>query len=151
MDYASLSLDRVKDWQLTYPAHGKQPENPFASSPRPQGSKAEFVRRMGTSPMAYYPMGLNFYPGIHSIEHRPLYSAYVEDYLRYRDELTAEERQMVEALFLLGGYVNTLEEMNAIRHSLAGTANMAADGWCVPPQAAFLPRTPDGRRMDGFL
>ena len=152
MDYASLSLDRVKDWQLAYPAHGKQPENPFASSPRPQGSKAEFVRRMGTSPMAYYPMGLNFYPGIHSIEHRPLYSAYVEDYLRYRDELTAEERQMVEALFLLGGYVNTLEEMNAIRHSLAGTANMAADGWCVPPQAAFLfPEHPmAGEWMDFF-
>lgn len=138
MNYTSLSLDRVKDWQLTYPENGRYPENPFAQAPRPQGSKAEFVRQMASSPMAYYPMGLNYYPGIHSIEHRILYTAYVEDYLRYRDELTPDERSMVEALFILGGYVNTLEEMNAIRRSLAGTANMAADGWSVPPQVAFL-------------
>lgn len=136
MRYASLSLDKIKDWQLDYPENAKRPENIFNS--RKNGTAEEFYKQMTYSPMAYYPMGLNFYPGIHSIEHRILYTSYVEDYLRFYKQLSQQQRQSVEALFMTGGYVNMLEEMNAIRHSLAGTANMAADGWAVAPQIAFL-------------
>ncbi|WP_163318260.1 hypothetical protein [Dysgonomonas sp. 520] len=136
MQYASLSLDKIKDWQLTYSEKSKRPENPFKT--RSAGNKTDFLKQMSVSAMAYYPMGLNFYPGIHSIEHRILYVNYVEDYLRFHKDLTSEQRQSVEALLILGAYVNMLEEMNAIRHSLAGTANMAADGWAVPAQIAFL-------------
>lgn len=136
MRYASLSLDKIKDWQLTYGENLKRPENVFSG--RKGGSAKEFYNQMTCSPMAYYPMGLNFYPGIHSIEHRVVYSNYVEDYLRFYKQLTLEQRQTVEALFITGGYVNMLEEMNSIRNSLAGTANMAADGWAVGPQVSFL-------------
>lgn len=136
MQYASLSLDRIKDWQLTYPGDAKHPANPFSNSSG--RTREDFIKEMSISPMAYYPLGLNFYPGVHSIEHRSLYTNYVEDYLRFYKELTPEQRQNIEALFIMGGYVNTLEEMNSIRNALAGTANMAADGWCVPAQISFL-------------
>ena len=44
-----------------------------------------------------------------------------------------------------------LEEMNAIRNSLAGTANMAADGWCVPMQTAYLfPEHPMAKEWGTF-
>lgn len=150
MQYASLSLDRIKDWQLTYPESAKHPDNPFTNSSG--RTKEEFIKEMSISPMVYYPLGLNFYPGVHSIEHRILYMNYVEDYLRFYKELTPVQRQTIEALFILGGYVNTLEEMNSIRNSLAGTANMAADGWSVPAQIAFLfPEHPMAKEwMDYF-
>ena len=136
MRYALLSLDRIKDWQLMYPEDARRPENPFKS--RSASSAENFYKKMLTSAMSYYPVGLNCYPGVHSIEHRILYSEFVEDYLRYYKVLTESQRQTVEALFILGGYVNMLEAMNPIRHSLAGTANMAADGWCIPLQISFL-------------
>ena len=45
-----------------------------------------------------------------------------------------------------------LEEMNAIRNSLAGTANMAADGWCVPMQTAYLfPEHPMAKEWGDFF
>lgn len=149
MRYALLSLDRIKDWQLMYPADARRPENPFGE--RPSSSAENFYKKMLTSAMAYYPLGLNCYPGVHSIEHRVLYTEFVEDYLRYYKSLSEYQRQTVEALFMLGGYVNMLEAMNSIRHSLAGTANMAADGWCVSLQASFLfPEHPMAKEWADF-
>lgn len=136
MDYSTLSLNKIKDWQLSYSYEKSRGENYFPN--RTNNSKEDFIKAISTSAMAYYPMGLNYYPGIHSIEHRQLYSSLVEDYLKFYRELSVSDREMSEALLLLGAYVNILEEMNAIRTSLAGTPNMAADGWCVPAQIAYL-------------
>ena len=99
MRYALLSLDRIKDWQLMYPEDARRPENPFKS--RSASSAENFYKKMLTSAMSYYPVGLNCYPGVHSIEHRILYSEFVEDYLRYYKVLTESQRQTVEALFIL--------------------------------------------------
>lgn len=149
--YASLSLDRIKDWELEYANDKKQPENLFTKDHTGQTAES-FYQNMISSAFAYYPMGLNFYPGIHSIEHRPVYSKLVEGYLFHARSLTEKQRKTVNALFILGGYVNMLEEMNAIRNSLAGTANMAADGWCVPMQTAYLfPEHPMAKEWGDFF
>ena len=129
--YALLNLDKVKNWVLEYPREAKRPENPFAKGPK-ETSADRFYKQMVTSPMAYYMTGMNSFPGIHSISHRPVYSQWVQDYLTYYKDLSDEQRKTVEALFLLAGYVNMLEPMNAIRTSLAGTANMAAAGTSLP-------------------
>lgn len=134
--YASLSLDRIKDWELEYPDNKKQPKNLFYNVTGL--TSEEFYKSVVSSALAYYPIGLNFYPGIHSIEHRIIYSKLVEGYLMHARNLSEKQRKTVNALFIMGAYVNMLEEMNAIRTSLAGTANMAADGWCVPMQVAYL-------------
>jgi len=148
--YASLSLDRIKDWQLAYDESGRRPQNLFPD--RVKQSPEAFYKAVTTSAFAYYPMGLNFYPGIHSIEHRLLYSKLVEGYLYNYKLLSSSQRETIEGLFLMGAYVNTLEEMNAIRTSLAGTANMAADGWCVPPQMSYLfPEHPMAKEWMDFF
>lgn len=135
--YALLGLDKVKDWVLEYPANGKHPSSPF--NPKEKSPTVEiFYKTIKSSPMAYYMTGLNGFPGIHSISHRPVFGSWVQDYLEHYKELSEQQRQTVDALFLMAGYVNTLESMNAIRTSLAGTANMAADGWAVPGQMSFL-------------
>jgi hypothetical protein len=136
MRYAMLGLNKIKDWQLSYPEKGKHPENIFSGNVKTTPEK--YFEQLSTSPMAYYPVGLNFFPGIHSITHRILYSEYVEGYLKNYRELTIDQRKTVEALLMISGYVNTLEEMNSIRRALAGTPNMASDGWSVSAQIAFL-------------
>ena len=149
--YVALSLDKMKDWELEYGDDKKQPENLFTEDHTKQTAES-FYKSMISSAFAYYPMGLNFYPGIHSIEHRPVYSKLVEGYLFHARSLTEKQRRTVKALFILGGYVNMLEEMNAIRNSLAGTANMAADGWCVPMQASYLfPEHPMAKEWGDFF
>lgn len=53
---------------------------------------------------------------------------------------------------LISAYINTLEAMNTIRTSLAGTANMAADGWAVPGQMSFLyPEHPMAKEWADFF
>lgn len=136
MRYAEMSLDRIKNWQLSYPEKAKRPENSLGG--KVTLSPEKYLSQLYTSPMVYYPMGLNFFPGVHSITHRVLHAKYIEGYLKNYSSFTAEQRQTVEALLLISGYVNTLEEMNPIRHCLAGTPNMASDGWSVPAQIAFL-------------
>lgn len=149
--YALLNLDHVKSWVLEYPKELKRPENPFVERPK-ETTADKFYKQMVTSPMAYYMTGMNSFPGIHSISHRPVYSQWVQDYLACYKELSDEQRKNVEALFLLAGYVNMLEPMNAIRTSLAGTANMAADGWAVTGQIAFLfPEHPMAKEWADFF
>lgn len=149
--YALLNLDKVKNWVLEYPKGAKHPENPFPKRGK-EISAERFYKQMMTSPMAYYMTGMNSFPGIHSISHRPLYSQWVQDYLTHYKNLSDAQRRDVEALFLMAGYVNMLEPMNAIRTSLAGTANMAADGWAVSGQMAFLfPEHPMAREWADFF
>lgn len=128
--YALLNLDKVKEWQLEYPEKSKRGEIPFRN-PLPNSSPDQFHKEAATSCMAYYMMGLNGYPGVHSIEHRNFYGRLTQGYLENYKQLDAARRKQVEALFLLAGYVTMTEGMNAIRTNLAGTANMAADGWAV--------------------
>lgn len=149
--YALLNLDKVKSWVLDYPKDAKRPENPFPKRLK-ENTADRFYKQMVTSPMAYYMTGMNSFPGIHSISHRPLYSQWVQDYLTHYKELSDRQRRTVEALLLLSGYVNMLESMNAIRTTLAGTANMAADGWAVTGQTAFLfPEHPMAKEWADFF
>lgn len=149
--YALLNLNKVKNWVLEYPDTARHPEMPFtgkAQSP----TVGEFYKLLSTSPMAYYMTGLNGFPGIHSISHRPLSEKWIEDYLTLYKQLTEQQRKTVDGLLLMSGYVNTLEAMNAIRTSLAGTANMAADGWAIPGQISFLyPEHPMAKEWADFF
>jgi hypothetical protein len=148
--YATFNLDKVKTWQLSYEKDLKHPKNPFEIVDKKMTAEA-YVKEVMSSMMAYYPLGVNNFPGVHAIEHRPVYGFITEGYLRFYKELTAEQRQRIEALLLTSAYVNAQEDMNAIRSGLSGTANMAADGWCVPAQIAFLfPEHPQAKEWLDF-
>ncbi|MGI6313969.1 MAG: hypothetical protein ACOXZI_06610 [Candidatus Cryptobacteroides sp.] len=149
--YGLLNLNMVKDWVLEYPEYGKRAEFAFSSNLDRMDSR-RFVKEMKSSPMAYYMLGLNAFPGIHSIEHRGYYGKLVQSYQEYYSELTPEELARTEALLLLAGYVNMTEAMNAIRTCIAGTANMAADGWSVPSFcAAMFPEHPMAQTWSRFF
>ena len=149
--YALLNLNKVKDWILEYPAHAKHPDTPFTGKTGSPTAE-QFYQQIITSPMAYYMTGLNGFPGIHSISHRPLFGSWIEDYLALYKQLTTEQKQTVDGLMLISAYINTLEAMNTIRTSLAGTANMAADGWAVPGQMSFLyPEHPMAKEWADFF
>ena len=150
--YTSLNLNKVKDWQLTYDSKSKRPENPFLKPQKEQLSADEFCSRVFNCPMNFYPFGVNNHPGVHAIEHRFVAAYLIEQYLHVYQQLTSEQRQKVDALLLISAYINSQEDMNAIRNGLSGTANMAADGWCVPADIAFLfPEHPQAKEwLDYF-
>lgn len=140
--YALLNLDKVKDWVLEYPMNARRADIPYKAEVG-RSSIEGFMKEMRSSAMGYYMAGLNSYPGVHSIEHRQVYGRYVQEYLTYLYELDEADRKQAEALFLLAGYVNMTEAMNALRTSIAGTPNMAADGWSMTGvDAALFPEHP---------
>ncbi len=131
-----LSLDKVKDWILEYPAGGQRPqEMPGAGKVK---TAAEFEEQLFRESFIYYPLGVNTWPGVNSIQHRFVYEWVTDGYTRLQAGFSPEQRRRVEALLLLAGYVTSSEEMHPIRTALAGCPNMAADGWCVPMQMALL-------------
>ena len=136
--YALLNLNKVKDWVLCYSEESRHPQNIFQQNEAEAINPKTFYRQLTSSPLAYYMTGLNGFPGIHSISHRLVFSHWIKQYLSTYRQLSKQQLQTIDALFLLSAYVNTLESMNAIRTSLAGTANMAADGWAVSGQMSFL-------------
>ena len=148
--YTTINLNKVKDWKLDYAENMKRPENPFSLSH--ETTADNFYKSVTNGMFLYYPLGVNNYPGIHAIEHRIVFGAMVEGYLNHYKELNNEQRKRVEALFLLSAYINSQEDINAIRSGISGAANMAADGWCVPAQMAFLfPEHPMAKDWLDFL
>ncbi len=140
--YSLLNLDKIKDWVLEYPMNARRADIPYKTEVG-RSSIEGFMKEMRSSAMGYYMAGLNSYPGVHSIEHRQVYGRYVQEYLTYLYELDEADRKQAEALFLLAGYVNMTEAMNALRTSIAGTPNMAADGWSMTGvDAALFPEHP---------
>ena len=149
--YALFNLDKVKDWVLEYPESARRADIPFKTEVY-RSSVEGFMKEMRSSAMGYYMAGLNSYPGVHSIEHRQVYGRYLQEYLTYLYELEDADRKQVEALFLLAGYVNMTEAMNALRTSIAGTPNMAADGWSMTGiAAAVFPEHPMSQVWEAYF
>jgi len=139
--YGPLSLDKVKDWVLTYPETAKRPPCLFD-----QGSVKtadELVEKLFRSGFVFYPLGQGGPPGVDSIGHRFFYDWGVDGLMRLGDALTPEQRERVDALLLFAGYVLSGDDMNPIRNCLDGTPNMSADGWAqVMIIAALYPEHP---------
>lgn len=134
--YGFLSLNKFKNWILEYPDDAAQPETVFASGKAQ--TVDEYEDALFHSSFVLYPLGLNVWPGVNSIQHRFVYSWVTDGYNRLQGDFTPEARKRINALLLLAGYITEGEEMHPIRTALAGAPNMAADGWCVPMQIAYL-------------
>lgn len=134
--YSTLHLNKVKNWILSYPENAKRPNNPFVAAAK--NDPNNYYKNLLKSSFVYYPLGTNVYPGVVGIDHRYVYAWAVEGYLNNFKQLSETQRKTVEALFLMSAYVNTQEDINAIRTAMAGTPNMSADGFCVPSQSAYL-------------
>ncbi|MFE4415412.1 hypothetical protein [Streptomyces sp. NPDC056821] len=132
----TLSLDRVKDWNLTY--SGRRParlclEGEFASPD-------EFVSALltGSEGPRLIAHGVNDLPGYLNIGQRPLYDRLLDGYDRFADRLGAQDRERVDALLLLTAHISAGEEIAPMRRMLAGHPNFLADGKAALSCLAWL-------------
>lgn len=122
----TLSLDRVKDWKLTY--DGKRParlctEGEFDSADA--FLSALFSADEGPRLIAH---GVNEVAGYLNIGQRPLYDRYLDGYDRFREQLSPEQLARVDGLLLLTAYVSAGEEIGPMKRMLAGHPNFLSDG-----------------------
>jgi hypothetical protein len=134
--YGGMSLDVVKDWQLSYPSAARRPEP--VELPNDDGkemhsietylkslwnnSEAVKVEGNWVSPVALRIMSRWVVPG----------------YLKWRDSMSPQDRCKVEALLLFHAYFASTENVSAVRHVLRGHPNFMTD-WKYPLMGgAFL-------------
>ncbi|MFF7196285.1 hypothetical protein ACFZAM_21635 [Streptomyces sp. NPDC008079] len=132
----TLSLDRVKDWTLTY--IGKRPE-PLCGEGE-FGSAREFADALLTGPEGprLIAHGVNDVGGYLNIGQRPLYDRLLDGYDRFAGQLDAAERERVDALLLLTGYVSAGEEIGPLLRMAGGHPNFMADGKAALACLAWL-------------
>ena len=134
--YGALSLDRVKDWVLEYPETGAPPL--AWNAPEYDPDADEYMYQLFETTQTHYPLGLNMWPGVNSINHRHIYYWVLDGYRKNREFFTPEQKQRIDALLLFTGYINTSEDLSPIRRCMGGCPNMQADGWAIPAQIAAL-------------
>ncbi|WP_328460642.1 fibronectin type III domain-containing protein [Streptomyces sp. NBC_00448] len=132
----TLSLDRVKDWRLTY--HGKRPE-PLCTEGE-FDTPEQFVDALlyGSEGPRLIANGVNELAGYLNIGQRPLYDRLLDGYDRFADRLDAGQRARVDALLLLTGYVSAGEEIGPLRRMMGGHPNFLADGKAALACLAWL-------------
>jgi len=145
-----LSLDRVKDWSLTYT--GKRPE-PLCQEGEFTAPE-EFTGALLSGPDGprLIANGVNELAGYLNIGQRPLYDRMLDGYDRFAGRLDAGDRARVDALLLLTAYVSAGEEIGPTLRMLGGHPNFLADGkaalaclaWLFPEHEAA------GAWLDGF-
>lgn len=150
--YGSLDLNKVKDWVLTYPSGLRQAPPPMGSQTSMAGNEAlpqraaRFEETVFHSILMDYPLGSDL--GIMNISHRPV-RPIVDEYMRVRSALTAQQKARIDALLLLSAYINSGEDIAPVRVCLTGTPNMSADGFSVPAEIGILfpehPMSPEWR------
>jgi len=134
--YGRLSLNRVKDWVLEYPAEARQAKKVFKEGPAK--SADDFEDRLFRSSFVFYPVGLNIVPGVNAIQHMFVYNWAADGYNTFHDQMTKKQRERCTALMLLGAYVTAGEELSPMITCVGGCPNMASEGVCVPIIMSFL-------------
>lgn len=134
--YGGMSLDVVKDWQLSYPENAKQP----AAIPLPsEGDKAmknvdAYLKEFWGDTELIKPEANWLSP----VSMRIMSKWVVPGYNKWRAQMKPEERRRVAALILFHAYFSAREEISPVRHLLKGHPNFMTD-WKYPLMAgAFL-------------
>ncbi|MGZ0147804.1 hypothetical protein ACXJJ3_12110 [Kribbella sp. WER1] len=124
--YSTLSLDRVKDWQLWY--DGTRPPSPYHDGPITSAEELLDELFDGAEGPRLIARGVNDVAGYSNIGQRPLYERLVDGYARLGDKLDPGDRERAEALLLLNAYVAASEEIGPMRRMFGGHPNFMADG-----------------------
>ncbi|MFE4330733.1 hypothetical protein ACFRQM_15165 [Streptomyces sp. NPDC056831] len=132
----TLSLDRVKDWNLTY--SGRRPDR--LCSEGELGSPDDLTAALFTGPEgpSLIAHGVNEHPGYLNIGQRPLYDRLLDGYDRLADRLGATDRERADALLLLTAHVSAGEEIGPLHRMIAGHPNFLADGKAALACLAWL-------------
>lgn len=137
--YVTLSLDKVKDWQLTY--DGKIPQMEFAQPSLSSARELEdlFLTKGWIALCTKGPEEFHGRPQTYdAVGMRVMYDKVLDSYIRFHQELSGEARRRVNALLLMTVYVCAGEEEIPIRNMLGGHPNFLADVKSLVGLGAFL-------------
>ena len=132
--YGGMSLDVVKDWQLTYPETAAKP------APHPIAAGNRFHKAVASLD-AYDKALWGDHEGLHvegnwfsPVSLRQVSQWIVPGFNKFRDQMTPEMRERATALLLFQSYLAAREEISPIRHMRKGHPNFMAD-WKYPRMA----------------
>ncbi len=134
--YGGMSLDVVKDWQLSYPELARQPglETLPANKGREMQSVDGYLKAIWGDNELVKAEGNWVSP----VSLRIMSAWVVPGFNKWRTQMKPEDRERVEALILFHAYSAAREEVSPMRHLLKGHPNFMAD-WKYPLMAgAFL-------------
>ncbi len=136
--FSTIALDRLKDWDLTYPAPKSLSPVIF---PKEKGASVASMERyfhLGgyTNELAISGPCQN--SGYAPVPARSFYESYVVQFNTLLPEANAVQREKLVAAFLLHAYISAGEEYMPMRGMLSGHPNFLADVKGIPALAAFL-------------
>jgi hypothetical protein len=134
--YGTISLDRVKDWQLTYA--GAQP--PVIFNTRQTRSLDAFEHNVLHSDIVEQLMltGTRQNGGFGPVPHRKIMDSWVGDYNQYNASMSEPQRRRITAHLLIQAYVCAGEDYMPMIPMLSGHPNFLSDVKSVPVGMAFL-------------
>jgi len=132
--YGGMSLDAIKDWQLSYPDTAAKP------APHPLTAGNRFLKTVASLD-AYDKALWGDHEALHvegnwfsPVSLRQMGQWIVPGFNKFRAQMTAEMRERATALLLFQSYLAAREEISPIRHMLKGHPNFMAD-WKYPLMA----------------
>lgn len=120
--YGELHLDRVKDWQLTYPDDARRPDATVDFGPGRMKSADAYDAALDTCSVAAVAEGM-----YHPVSLRDMHYWVAPDFAHYRANMTPRQRERATAMLLLAGYLSAQEEFSPVRTMLGGHPNFMAD------------------------
>jgi len=130
--YADLSLDRVKNWVLEYPASAK----PAPTNALPAGRQKNLAAYFKALPDC---AALTVARGMfHPVALRDMEAWVVPDFLRFREAMSPAQRAQATAVLLLAAYVSAEEEFAPMKTMLGGHPNFMSDLKFPMAAGAFL-------------
>ncbi|SDM49326.1 fibronectin type III domain-containing protein [Kriegella aquimaris] len=144
--YGAISLDKIKDWNLTYPDSLPLAPVIFKSGKIKSIKELEqgflysgFVLELPIS-------GTCQNSGYGPTNNREFYGAWVDAFNRLLPKMSAKDRQRFAAMFLFHCYVAADEGYMPMRNMLSGHPNFLADVKSTPAMASFLfPKHPQAK------
>lgn len=136
--YSLLDLNKVKDWQLTYPDTARYPGEIFDEGM--VGTPKELEQCIRTSELV---MGLALYGprqdcGFSPVPSRDIYDHWIDGYHRLRERMSPVQRRKLTGMYLLMGYLHASEDYMPMKTMLAGHPNFLADVKGVPALMSVL-------------
>lgn len=142
--YGTILLDKVKDWQLTYP--DSLSAAPVLFKEGKLKTKADFIRDFLSN---YYVSELPFSgtrqnSGYGPVPARQFFEKWIDALNRFYPSLNPDEKERVTAMFLFHTYVAADEEFMPMKYMLSGHPNFLADVKSIPAMTASqFPKHPE--------
>lgn len=119
--YSDISLNRLKDWVLTYPASAKTGPVMFAQ-PKSVKSIDDYMAKLSQCSITGLTKGM-----YHPVWLRDVGGWILPGFNAMQVQMTPEQRAKATAMILLSGYVSNQEEFSPLRNMLGGHPNFMAD------------------------